>query len=138
MPKTPAYRKRSGSDQALVTLTGSATKRRRDYWLGRHGSAESREMYHRVIAAWESNGRRLPPEADFLPWAAVGRRALDSSRAKPAAPEDDRTSVTEIVGAYWAWARENHRAKRANNVKATLRLLRRMNATQPMAGRMVR
>ena len=38
MPKTPAYRKRSGYDQAIVTLTDADTKRRRDYWLGEYGS----------------------------------------------------------------------------------------------------
>ena len=32
LPKTPAYRTRAGYNQAIVTLTDSATKRRRDYW----------------------------------------------------------------------------------------------------------
>ena len=43
MPKTPAYRKRSGYDQAIVTLTDAVTKRRRDYWLGEYGSPASRD-----------------------------------------------------------------------------------------------
>ncbi len=43
MPKTPSYRKRSGYDQAIVTLTDSVTKRRRDYWLGEYNTPESRE-----------------------------------------------------------------------------------------------
>ena len=60
MPKTPSYRQRKGYDQALVTLTDSVTKKRRDYWLGVFNSQESRERYHRVIAEWEANGRRLP------------------------------------------------------------------------------
>jgi hypothetical protein len=35
MPKrTPTYRLRKASGQALVTLSDSATKRRHDYWLG--------------------------------------------------------------------------------------------------------
>ena len=45
MPKTPSYRARAGYSQALVTLSDSATGRRRDYWLGEHSSPESREDY---------------------------------------------------------------------------------------------
>ncbi len=66
-PRTPAYRARSGSGQAIVTLTDSATKRRRDYWLGAFGSPGSRELYHRLIAAWEAGGRRLPDPDEFRP-----------------------------------------------------------------------
>ena len=60
MPKTPSYRRRKGRNQALVTLTDSTTRKRRDYWLGEYGTPESRELYHRVIAEWEARGRRLP------------------------------------------------------------------------------
>ncbi|MCE7967886.1 MAG: hypothetical protein DYG94_03965 [Leptolyngbya sp. PLA3] len=48
--KTPAYWARSVYDQAIVTLTDSATKRRRDYWLGEYGTPASRELYYRLIA----------------------------------------------------------------------------------------
>ncbi len=52
MPKkAPSYRKRNG--QALVTLTDSLTKRRRDYCLGEYDTSRSRERYHRTIAEWE-------------------------------------------------------------------------------------
>jgi len=60
VPKTPSYRRRKGRNQALVTLTDSTTRKRRDYWLGEYGTPESRELYHRVIAEWEARGRRLP------------------------------------------------------------------------------
>ena len=60
MSKTPTYRLRRGYTHAIVTLSDAATGKRRDYWLGEHGSAESREAYHRLIAEWEANGRRLP------------------------------------------------------------------------------
>lgn len=60
MPRTPAYRQRPGRNQALVTLTDSLTKRRKDFWLGEYGTPESRELYHRVIADWEAGGRRWP------------------------------------------------------------------------------
>lgn len=61
MPKTPAYRQRSGDDQAIVTITDSATKQRRDCRLETRGAPASREMMdHRVIAPWEAAERRLP------------------------------------------------------------------------------
>ena len=55
-PKVPAYRQRSGYDQAIVTLTDAVTKRRRGYWLGMYGTPASRERYHRPIAALEAGG----------------------------------------------------------------------------------
>ena len=59
MPKkAPSYRERDG--QALVTLSDSLTKRRKDFWLGEYDTAQSRERYHRTIAEWESNDRRWP------------------------------------------------------------------------------
>lgn len=67
MPRlVPAYRQRKGYDQALVTLRDAITKRARDYWLGPYNTPQSRELYHRVIADWEANGRRLidPPRVE--------------------------------------------------------------------------
>ena len=65
MPKKPpSYRKRPGYTQAIVTLTDSVTKKRRDFWLGECDSPESRERYHRAIAEWERLGRCLP-DPDF-------------------------------------------------------------------------
>ncbi len=32
--KPPTYRQRKGYDQAIVTLTDSVTRYRKDYWLG--------------------------------------------------------------------------------------------------------
>jgi hypothetical protein len=59
----PAYRKRKGYQQAIVTLRDAVTRRARDYWLGPYNTPQSREKYHRIIADWEANGRRLidPP-----------------------------------------------------------------------------
>ena len=86
MPKTPSYRNRTGF--AIVTLSDSATKRRRDYWLGKHGSAESRELYHRLVAECEAGGRRLPDKpltATLVP------------RPPPLLPADGRENV-RVVG----------------------------------------
>ena len=112
MPKTPSYRKRSGYSQAIVTLSDAATGARRDFWLGEHGSPESREAYHRLIAEWEANGRLLPgarPGAAPAPRAAAhpgvaGRPAhpahIDGAptasprRAAPANPPTPHTAPT--------------------------------------------
>ena len=57
--RTPSYRRRKGYNQAIVTLRDSVTGFRRDSWLGEYDSPESREQYHRDVAEWEANGRRL-------------------------------------------------------------------------------
>ncbi|GMU35003.1 MAG: hypothetical protein AMXMBFR20_28750 [Planctomycetia bacterium] len=105
--KTPNYRQRKGYSQALVTLTDSVTRRRRDYWLGEHGSPESREAYHRIIAAWEANGRRLPEACPGHP-----------SRASQG------LTITEVTREYWRWASGYYHRTRAGAVKSGLRLLR--------------
>jgi len=92
MPKTPTYRKREGRSQALVTLTDSATKRRRDFWLGEHETAESRELYHRVIAEWEANGRRFPTAAPCQ-----------------AAPEEPAgLMLVALLRDFYRWAKRNY------------------------------
>jgi hypothetical protein len=55
----PAYRLHKQSGQAVVTLP-DGFGRRRDVLLGRYGTPESRKEYARVLAEWESSGRRLP------------------------------------------------------------------------------
>ncbi len=88
--RTPSYRKRSGYDQAIVTLTDRATKRRRDYWLGEYNTPESRERYHRLVAAWEANDRRHPEPEDA---GIVPARRVDS------ALDDDRPTVAMVIAA---------------------------------------
>lgn len=107
--KIPAYRRRKGYSQALVTLTDSTTRRRRDYWLGEYGSQESREAYHRVIAAWEANGRRLPA---FKPVEA-------------ALTDQNGPTVTEVVRDYWRWAESYYRPKHVQSLIGALRLLKK-------------
>ena len=58
IPKTPKYRLHKGSGQALVQLDG------RRFYLGRHGSPESLERYHRLVAEWLASGRA--PELGLL------------------------------------------------------------------------
>jgi hypothetical protein len=92
MPKTPMYRKREGRSQALVTLTDSVTKRHRDFWLGEHGTAESRELYHRVIAEWETNEQRFPQAT--------------SCRAAP--EEADGLMLVALLRDFYRWAKRNY------------------------------
>ena len=52
--RIPNYRLHSSTGRAVVTLDG------RDFYLGKHDTAGSREAYDRTIAEWLANGRRLP------------------------------------------------------------------------------
>lgn len=115
MPKTPSYRQRPGYSQALVTLTDARTKRRRDYWLGEFGSPQSRELYHRLIAEWESNDRRLPETAQHR-----------APRFGDARDEDDGDgpTVREVIGQYWRWANKYYQPNESGTLKVALRLLR--------------
>ncbi len=109
--RTPSYRNRNGYDQAIVTLRDSATGFRRDYWLGSFDSPESREYYHRLIAEWEANGRRLP----------------DACEGTTAAGDGD--SVAEILAGYWRWAQAYYTASEVHCIRTALRLVRRLYGT---------
>ncbi len=118
--KVPAYRLRSGYDQAIVTLTDSVNKRRRDYWLGEFNSRESRERYHRIIALWEAGDRRLPPPDPDAP----ARRA--------AAGGSHTVTVVEIIHAYWEWAKGYYRPKHVQALRGALTLLRHFYGRTPV------
>ena len=115
--KPPAYRQRKGYDQAIVTLTDSRTGKRRDYWLGEFGSPESRELYYRLLAEWESSGQRLP-----APPNATATRNPDGK------------TVSEIILAYWEHAQGYYRSvSEVGNIKVALRLLRQFYGSEPAA-----
>jgi integrase len=120
-PKVPAYRQRSGYDQAIVTLTDAATKRRRDYWLGEYGTPASRERYHRLIAAWEAGGRRHPDPID----AGIERRANDEPVA-----DDGRPTVATVIAAYWRWAQRYYQPNESGTLRVALRMLRHYHGTE--------
>jgi hypothetical protein len=77
--------------------------------LGTYGSAESRAEYARVLAEWESNGRRLP-------------RSVSGC-----------LTVTETILRYWRWAEEYYLDDQGNpgqeldNLKVALRPLRKLH-----------
>src|SRR4051794_27414455 len=56
--KVPSYRRHAGSGQAIVTLKG------RDCYLGKFGSAESRERYRALIAGFMQTGAAPQREDD--------------------------------------------------------------------------
>lgn len=117
MPKTPNYRKRLGRNQALVTLTDSVTKQRRDFWLGEHGSAESRELFHRVIADWEANGRRFP--------TAAASCAAPKASAGP--------TVVELLRDFYRWAKQTYDPGELRSFHVVMILLRRYHGRTPAA-----
>ncbi|MCO6436788.1 MAG: hypothetical protein J5J06_06850 [Phycisphaerae bacterium] len=110
----PSYRRRTGYTQAIVTLTDSLSKKRRDYWLGDYGTAESRERYHRVIAAWEANQRRFPP--------MEGEAPSNSAHAN---------TIVEVIREYWRWAKGYYRPKHAQAINGALILLRQFFGRTP-------
>ncbi len=111
--RTPTYRPRKGYDQAIVTLCDSATGYRRDYWLGPFDSTESRERYHRLIAEWEANGRRLPEECNVT------------------APVSNGVAVAEVLTRYWRWAKSYYTPSEVACIKTALRLVRQLNGSTP-------
>jgi len=118
MPKTPGYRKRHDRNQAIVTLTDAVTKRRRDYWLDEPGSPQSREMYHRVIAEWEANGRRLF-DADFEKPPVGGDG------------DDDGITISELCARFWRTRAVQLNKREQDHHKSLIRLLRRSCGSTP-------
>jgi integrase len=101
----PSYRLHKQSGQAIVTLTDGLGGRR-DVLLGKHGSAESRQEYARVIAEWEAGGRSLLP----------------ASAASPG------LTVNELILAYWRHAEGYYR----KNGEPTAQLHRVRLALRPV------
>jgi integrase len=111
----PSYRLHKQSGQAVVTLPDGLGGRR-DVLLGKHGTAESRAEYARVIAEWEAGGRRLPTRS-----------------AEPSAPD---LNINELLLAYWRWA-ENYYVKDGKptseqpTIKHALRFVRQLYGPTP-------
>lgn len=65
--KTPQYRHHKPTNQAFVELCG------RRFYLGKHGSAESRAKYKRLIHEWQAQGRNPLATADITVKELVSR-----------------------------------------------------------------
>ena len=108
----PSYRLHKQSGQAVVTLADGSGNRR-DVLLGQYGSPESQAEYARVLAEWESNGRRLP--------RAAGAALI----------------VAELILRYWRWAEgyyrddEGHPGQELDNLRVALRPLRKLYGHSP-------
>lgn len=109
--RLPKYRRHKGSGLAVVTLGG------RQVYLGRHGTAASRQAYRRAVAEFVAAGGRNP---------------------QPAGPAPD-FSVVELIAAYWQHA-EKHYVQQDGQptselacVRAAMRFLRSLYGDTPTA-----
>lgn len=73
--RQPSYRRHKPTGQAVVTLSG------RDIYLGKHGSAESKKAYKRLMLEWLANDGYIPP------------------------PKTGELTVLELSNAYKQWAK---------------------------------
>jgi integrase len=125
-PGLPSYRLHRQSGQAIVTLPDGRSGRK-DVLLGKHDTPESRTEYLRVVAEWETNGRRLP--------------ASDAASS---------LRINELIEAYMIWAEKTYRdddgqpTREVANLKDALRPLKKLYGLTeaakfgPMALRTVR
>jgi len=107
--RLPKYRRHKGSGQAVVTLGG------REVYLGRHGTAASRQAYDRLTAEYLAAGRHLPP---------------------PVGPSD--LTVAEVIAAYWRHAADYYRKDGEATselicIRAAMRPLKRLYGDTPAA-----
>jgi integrase len=106
--RIPSYRRHKQSGQAIVTLPDGLGGRR-DFLLGEYGSERSQLEYARLLAQWETNGRR----------AAWRSSATD-------------LTVNELILAYWKVVEEYYRqpdgtpTSEVNNIRLALRPLREL------------
>jgi integrase len=107
--RTPSYRLHKATGQAVVTIA------RRDVYLGKHGTPESRAEYDRLIAEWLTNGRR-PPEATT--------------------PDGPSLTVCQLLVDYVKWAdgyyvKNGKRTTEPVNIRLALRPLNRLYGHTP-------
>lgn len=111
MPKllnsAPRYRRHKSTGQAVVRLEG------RDIYLGKHGTAASREAYKRFVAEWSQNGGKLP------------------------APKHTAT-ITEVIVAYVDFATGYYRkdgqpTNEVQTIKAAVKIVRELYGRTPAA-----
>ena len=87
----------------------------RDFYLGPHGTAASRQEYDRLIGEWLQNGRRMP-------------------RARASGAPADLT-VVELVAAYWRHARDYYTGHggELGSIKLALGHLKALYSRTPVA-----
>lgn len=95
----PSYRLHRASGRAVCTIAG------RDYYLGRHGSEQSRQAYNRLIAEYMASGRQGPGASNeaTATVAEIAAAFLSdfTSRPKAATTLDQwRTNIRWLVDHY--------------------------------------
>lgn len=113
--RQPAYRLHKRSGHARVCIDG------REFWLGPHGSPESKKEYDRLIAEWLANGRSLTPQRS------------------DAGPPAKSLTVVEAIASYWEWARVYYRIDgrstgEAETIRDALRYVKQLYGHTPAAG----
>jgi integrase len=106
--RIPKYRKhRTG--QARVTIQGKT------YYLGKYGTAESRQRYRTILREWLTKTDRFAP----------GQTETAASSASP----PSRTTVNEVALAYIKHAEEYYQSnpKEVEKVKLSVRPLRKLH-----------
>src|SRR3954447_18877320 len=104
----PKYRHYKPKDLAVVRIDG------KDHYLGRHGSPESWERYHRLLAERASSGPIAAPPTSIGP-----------------SPEVVPLTISGLVLAYWEHAQAYYRkpdgraSAEQDNIRLALRPLRR-------------
>lgn len=104
--RVPSYRLHKPSGQARVIVSGE------HIYLGKYGSSESLEEYHRLIAEWLAAAGQRPQRPN-------GRRIAVN------------ISVSELILAYWTFAKgyyckHGKPTGHIHGVKSTLRLVREL------------
>ena len=73
--RIPAYCRHRATGQAYVTIEG------REHYLGKYGTAASRQAYNRLIAEWIANDRHLPAPAGELTIVELIARFTEHAKA---------------------------------------------------------
>ena len=111
--KIPSYRLHKPTGQSVVRLDG------RDFYLGKYGTEESREAYHRKVAEWLALGRVAIP------------RQHDHRDAGP------RRTVNDLVLEYWRHAEGRYRrpdgaaSSELEKIRLAIRPLRKLYGSTP-------
>jgi integrase len=136
--RLPSYRLHKQSGQAVVTLTDGLGGRR-DVLLGRYDSPESRAEYARLIAEWESSGRRFafalktPPALSVVELILAYWRFVEGYYVKDGKP----TSEAETIRQALRFVRQLYGDTQANQFgPLCLKAVRRAMVDHPITRRM--
>ena len=102
----PTYRLHKSSGQAIVTIKGT------DFYLGAHGSAPSKQKYHRLIAESLSRGGCV-------------------------ATDDETLTIAELAAAYLSYAQDYYRNLHPSSfdrIRYAVALLKKLYADTPARG----